>query len=245
MSKMNGIHGSPTAARLLAVRQMLSLYTIVLLLIIIVALLNCKYPELGKRLLRDEVGLVAFVCFVSIQAAFELETERTVAQGPLGFYVKVAVYIVDLCVMVNARVRPSLVIPASTLAVEELWRLYRDVRDKYAGITPKTIPDDGDGAGKYRSVGTFMVLINIAALALTMGRDTLFPHVSAETIKSLLAGGLVAFYIDFALRKRVEEFMESGSPRGQNLVYGAFSMVRPVISAALAKLKKMKKVKFS
>ncbi len=253
MGKMKGICDSPAdtetqsirtkyVARLDVIRQMLAAYVAVLAVILLVAFLNLKYPSLGKRLLRNDVGVVAFVCFISIQAAFELETERSVSQAPGKFYAKAAVYVLDLCVLVNARAKPGLVISTVLFALCELAHLYHAICTKYtasAADGKKAVSEEE----QYRSVGTLMIVINVVALLLAMGKDTLF-HLSPDVIKTLLAVGLAMLYIDVGLRRKLVEFMETGDPRHQaNLVFSALRLVRPLVTAALTRFKTMKKIK--
>ena len=114
-------------------RQMFAAYLAVILLILFFAILNYKCPTLFARFLRDEVGVVAFVCFITIQGVFEIENDLTVAKYPFQFYFKVAIYVLDICVIINARVKPIIVIYSCLFALIQLYYLLHSLQNRYLG----------------------------------------------------------------------------------------------------------------
>ena len=160
--------------RLKLVRNIFLIYVLIILLILSCALLNVVYPHVMGRILRDEVGLVAFICFVSIQGNLELEDDAN--KDASQFYFKLAVYIIDLSLCINARVRPTLVIFGCIFALVQLGFLYLTLL--YSNTEKKTKKDS-------QFAGMFLILANVLALVFVMAKDFLPSNFVADTVKGI------------------------------------------------------------
>lgn len=221
-------------------RRICVCYVGVIGIILFVAVLRCCFPAIERAVLRDEVGVVAFVCFVSIQAIFEVETEESVRRHPQQFYAKIAVYVADACILVNARVKASVTIFGCLFALLQLAYLYYELVRAFLALThgSKTKAKKGGSL-----VGTLTITINMVALLMMMGKDVLF-RVNIDVLKSIIAAGVVMLYFNVVVHAKTQEFMggKAISPDA-SVVFNAFRIIRPVGSAILTKLKKLKKVK--
>lgn len=223
-------------------RKICCAYSLVIMLVLTLALLRYKYPMLEKTVLREEVGVIGFVCFIALQVVFEIDNEVSITAHPVQFYTKVVIYILDLCVMINGRVKASITIFSSLFALIQLGYLYYGLHKKYELINRGGTVRVEDH--NYQLVGTFTVIMNIIALALILGNDSLF-HISPDVLKSLITGGVVMYYFHVVVNSKAEELMgPSYVLTTHNIAYHSLRIIRPIGNSLLAKLKKLKKIKF-
>lgn len=221
-----------TEAKLKVLRKVFFAYTLIISLVLFLALLRLAWPSVMNKILREDVGVVAFVCFVSIQGSLELEDKEKVREDDSDFKVKFAVYVLDLCLCINGRVRPAIVVFGCAFSLLQLALVYWRV------ASTREVKKNGQSSG--------MVLIsaNVLALAFVIGKEFLPSKLALDFVKLVLIGGVIMFYVNIILVEKLDSFMQKSIEEGgENILFIGFKIIKPLVKAILGKLKKLNRVK--
>jgi hypothetical protein len=229
-------------SKLELIQSMCKLYSSIIVLVFLVACLKYSFPILEKTIFRDEVGIVAFICFVSIQIIFEVENSQTLAKNYIQYYAKLIIYVIDACIMINGRVKAYVTMIVAVFALIQMAYMYHSWTKhiKFLESPESAKPKEHN----YQVIGTLTVLTNLTALILVMFRGTI-PCVSADYIKLLITCTLVMYYFNVIINTKAEAFMDKSFVLlNDNPIYHAFRLIRPVGQSLTTKIKKLKKIKF-
>ena len=221
--------------KLRLVQKILFIYVVIILFILSCALLNFIYPSVMGRIFRDEVGLVAFICLVTIQGSLEMENKTNIKNGNSQFFFKFVVYLLDLVLVINCRIRSSFVIFGCLFTLIQLCLLYLSILKYHYGKATKT---------SQGSAGMTLICANILALAFIIGKDFLPEGFSTEGIKISMISGVMMFYVKVMLAKKMYKIMEKIEvAEEQNVLFRGFKIIRPLVSSVIGKFNKVSKLK--
>lgn len=222
---------SPAKDKHKLLQKVFLIYTLVILFVLCVAILNLVCHSVMKKILRDDVGVVAFVCFVSIQGSLELEDKDKVKEDDSEFKLKFGIYIIDLCLCINGRVRPVLVIFGCAFSLLQLALVY-------FRVTKSKLQQSK------QSSGMALISANVMALGFVIGKDFLPSNIALDFAKIVLIGGVIMFYVNIILADRLNDFMQKPMDvDDENVLFIGFKIIKPLVSTVVGKLKKLNRIK--
>ena len=167
-------------------KRIIFLYVGINLVILGLAILKYEYPLITETILRPEVGLISFVCFVAIQGTFEIEKADKNARNSKSFYIKFFVYLLDLCLCINSQISVELTLLGCIFSLIEFAVIYLKVFKGYFKVNTN---------GSSPSTGNVLIIANILVLSLIIGKGFISSEFAIFSIKAVLTIGVLHFYI--------------------------------------------------
>ena len=180
-------------------KQICLVYYAIIGLILLLALLKLFLPSFVAPLLSEEMGIISLACFLAIQISFELDEDAT--KRPYLLKAKAAFYILDLCILVNAKVPELLTIGCCVFSGVQLFVMFmalskeqrRVKKQEDATTTPQVTMSQ-------TTISALIILINFAALVLGGAKGFWWWGIDADVILATILGSLVMYYVQTLIK---------------------------------------------